>query len=497
MADWDAGPDLDTDYRDVLTLLKARDTDAGTMASPVNPPDGWVRHSVDRLQRWSTALGTWVDLPLGDIGWIAWGDAPLFQNAGSFRVAGNRTSRYPAGARLRLAHGDGVTVYGTVTAAGYDGPGNFTLVTIQLDSGALDTDLTRVDVSVIDGQGLGLPRTLAGVMGRVALTAGGLLWSGEQRFLGSYDQPLVIGETRIWQRGDGKVYAKTGSAPASENDGVPFGAGSVTIAATPPAGADPGALWWNSDESSGALFVRYGATWVPAFSAAGLMAAGVSKAPAAARANLIIPDAAAAEGLVIRAGAGQTADLLAAEDESGNLRFAIGANGRLRTGGIVLLASAVASGTAALDFTLPTSGFDMVELQIERLLPSQDAVFRLYVSTDNGATWKTSGYICVVHWGNQGGLDGSTLITTYIGNSTTNTGAAYIGTHGRLWMYLSSLVRPVLSGVLSHAAADGTHGMAAVHGLWNNTVEPITSLRLTFSAGTVASGRARLLGYAL
>jgi len=68
MADWN-NPTVTSLYTDVLTILKARDVDAITLAeSPTNPPTGAIRwnRTLDKFQEWSGVA--WVDQVLSIAG---------------------------------------------------------------------------------------------------------------------------------------------------------------------------------------------------------------------------------------------------------------------------------------------------------------------------------------------------------------------------------------------------------------------------------------------
>lgn len=77
--------------------------------------------------------------------WVAYGDTPTYVSGTSFTVPGNLASRYSVGRRVRTTNTGG-TLYGTITASAYT---SLTTVTVSMDSGALDSGLSKVDVGIV------------------------------------------------------------------------------------------------------------------------------------------------------------------------------------------------------------------------------------------------------------------------------------------------------------------------------------------------------------
>lgn len=78
--------------------------------------------------------------------WQSFGDTPTYVSSTQFTVPGNLTSRYSVGRRVRAAVTAG-TVYGTITTSAFT---SLTTVTLTIDSGALDSGLSQVDVGILN-----------------------------------------------------------------------------------------------------------------------------------------------------------------------------------------------------------------------------------------------------------------------------------------------------------------------------------------------------------
>jgi len=77
--------------------------------------------------------------------WVTTGIIPTYASGTSFSTAGNTTNTFTVGRRIRAAVTAG-TVYGTVTASSFS---SSTTVTVRIDSGALDSGLSAVDVGLL------------------------------------------------------------------------------------------------------------------------------------------------------------------------------------------------------------------------------------------------------------------------------------------------------------------------------------------------------------
>lgn len=78
--------------------------------------------------------------------WQSVGVSPTYVNANQFTLAGDQLSVFTTGRRVKALVTAG-TVYGTITSASYNG--SLTTVTVSLDSGALDSGLSSVQLGII------------------------------------------------------------------------------------------------------------------------------------------------------------------------------------------------------------------------------------------------------------------------------------------------------------------------------------------------------------
>lgn len=78
--------------------------------------------------------------------WLQYGDVPTYVSSTQFTVPGNLTARYSVGRRVKT-YNTGGTLYGLITGSTFS---SVTTVTVKLDSGALDSGLSEVDVGIIN-----------------------------------------------------------------------------------------------------------------------------------------------------------------------------------------------------------------------------------------------------------------------------------------------------------------------------------------------------------
>lgn len=88
--------------------------------------------------------------------WQSSGVTPTYISASSFSVPGDQTSEFHVGRLLQLTTTAG-TVYGAITGSTYNGS-TLTTVTVSLDGGALDSGLSAVNLSILRGDHLALPK---------------------------------------------------------------------------------------------------------------------------------------------------------------------------------------------------------------------------------------------------------------------------------------------------------------------------------------------------
>jgi hypothetical protein len=85
--------------------------------------------------------------------WIASGLTPTYVTASSFTVAGDQTSNFQVGRRIKATVTAG-TVYGTISSSAF---GALTTVGVTLDSGALDSGLSAVSYGILTNTNPSLP----------------------------------------------------------------------------------------------------------------------------------------------------------------------------------------------------------------------------------------------------------------------------------------------------------------------------------------------------
>lgn len=169
----------------------------------------------------------------------------------------------------------------------------------------------------------------------------------------------------------------------------------------------------------------------------------------------------------------------------------------------VLLAQTIASATAQVDFTdLAVDGFLFYEVEIKDLVPdTDDTSLTLQFSTDNGASFLTTGYDrLVASW------HASKTLVTAAGQASfhlnANTAGDALGTAAGEKYYASIFLFPLGSGVFPgfegfanylNASATRTHVIAG--GLNDGVSTPANAVRLSMSTGNLASGTFSLFGW--
>lgn len=86
--------------------------------------------------------------------WIAAGATPTYINSTTFTLVGDKTADFHVGRRLKLTVTAG-TVYGLISAVAYT---TLTTVTVVMDSGALDSGLSAVELSILLASGHAIPK---------------------------------------------------------------------------------------------------------------------------------------------------------------------------------------------------------------------------------------------------------------------------------------------------------------------------------------------------
>ena len=103
--------------------------------------------------------------------WYAPGLAPTYVSTVSFTLVGDQTAAFHVGRRFKAVVTAG-TVYGTITASAYT---TLTTITVVLDSGALDSGLTVVYLSVLTSSPSAVPGTQSLAANGYKTLPGGLI----------------------------------------------------------------------------------------------------------------------------------------------------------------------------------------------------------------------------------------------------------------------------------------------------------------------------------
>lgn len=122
-----------------------------TLTPPNGAPEGMAAGLVNNTIRQVMAdTRSWYESG----GWCDLGHVPTFVSTTSFTIPTDVTAFYTAGRRIRMYGPIMGTFYGFITASTYLAPN--TTVTVVLDSGALTSNLSRVDLAFTDQEALRL-----------------------------------------------------------------------------------------------------------------------------------------------------------------------------------------------------------------------------------------------------------------------------------------------------------------------------------------------------
>jgi hypothetical protein len=134
-------------------IVLAPSTDADPPVSPI-----WTEDNIAPINDTTSAVDEWVDSGL----------TPTFIGASSFSFAGDQTTRYTIGDRLKFTVTAG-TVYGRITNSAFT---TLTTITLQMDgTQALDSGLSAVAVSIQRATVLSKPERIATAAGTDTYTA--------------------------------------------------------------------------------------------------------------------------------------------------------------------------------------------------------------------------------------------------------------------------------------------------------------------------------------
>jgi len=120
-------------------------TPANNNAAPPNGfPEGMAPASLnDGMRQVMADIRSWYQDPA----WIDFGDTPTYSSGTVFLIAGNVTTRYPIGMRIRASGTTPFTIYGTITNSTFSSPN--TTVTVSWDSGSMDSTLNAVAINMV------------------------------------------------------------------------------------------------------------------------------------------------------------------------------------------------------------------------------------------------------------------------------------------------------------------------------------------------------------
>ncbi len=128
--------------------------------------NGIVKKTEDNVT--GVASGSSVDQ------WVTSGLTPTYISATSFTLAGDQTSAFHVGRRIKATVTAG-TVYGTITSSAF---GALTTVTLEMDSGnALDSGLTAVSYGLLSKTSDAIPRGIFPTIADVLPSVSGLTYS--------------------------------------------------------------------------------------------------------------------------------------------------------------------------------------------------------------------------------------------------------------------------------------------------------------------------------
>lgn len=167
----------------------------------------------------------------------------------------------------------------------------------------------------------------------------------------------------------------------------------------------------------------------------------------------------------------------------------------------VLLSTQTASGGSALTFTsLISSDYDEYELHVADLRPGTSAAaLDFQVSTDNGSSWKTTGYRSGVFVVTSGGGTGADTGTSGVGmtNNSGVNGPSNSSSYGwrgvvRFWPNGTATRKNVNVQGSYYSAGNGLISVTGA-GTWDGGNDAVTAVRIVPGTGTL-TGTARLIG---
>lgn len=385
-----------------------------------------------------SAIDTWEDITgindtvsIGQSQWVS-GPAPTYVGATSFTLAGDQTSDFHVGRRLKTTNSGG-TIYSTITAAAYT---TLTTVTVENDSGSLDSGLSAVEYGILTGTNTSTPGgTHYGVRtfnNTITFSKGADIASASALTLGT----------------DGNYFDVTGTTTITSISSA--GVGSVIKL-----------------HFDGALTLTHHAT------------------------DLYLT----ANGEDITTVAGDEAEFI--EYASGDWRLLNYFHTPRRPGWVVLKSGTV-SAAATLEIVMTSyTGYKNKKLILTSFYPATDAQdLNMRVSTDGGSTYDSSGYVYAKERQSSAPTNddtGGTNTTMVIGESL----GAGIGEscNSEITMYntTSSTARPTFR--IDTAEYNSTpNATVASYTHIRNANQDTDAVQIYFSSGNIAGGEWTLMG---
>lgn len=170
-------------------LVLAPSTDTDPPASAI-----WTRDNITPINDVANATAD---------EWTASNLTPTFVSATSFTLAGDQTTEFHEGRRLRITDSGG-TDYGVITSSTF---GSVTTVVVSLDAGSIDSGISAVDYSILSADSSAVPHARSD-SGGLTLTGDLAIESGSLQLQMGSD---VASAAALAVNVDGNIFDVTGS----------------------------------------------------------------------------------------------------------------------------------------------------------------------------------------------------------------------------------------------------------------------------------------------
>lgn len=170
--------------------------------------------------------------------------------------------------------------------------------------------------------------------------------------------------------------------------------------------------------------------------------------------------------------------------------------------GVNPITSATASNSATLTFTNISAAFNILELELEGLVPvTTGTTLQMQFSTDNGSTWiaGTNNYYAnsVNLSGATASAEGGVNVTTMaLSKASDVLNSAAVGLSGLVKLFNLASTAKVKAATWQTFYGSSSGGFASVAGggTAQTSATAINAVRLLFSSGNISTGRAVLRG---